>query len=240
MDSFIVFAKEPVPGRVKTRLTPPFTAEEAALLYTAFVEDVAATIASVAVPGDRKVLAAPGGASPVLGRIAAEHGFETAEQVGADLGERMKAAIAGELTRGAEAAILVGSDSPTLPSEAIREGLRRLHVTPRGARSPGSAILGPAGDGGYWLVGATGTVPDLFDGIAWSTRDVLATTLDCAAKSHTDLALLPFWYDVDDAAGVRLLDSHIEWFRGHGRTPAPKTAAALKALKAAHGGKLPG
>ena len=227
MDSFVVFAKEPVAGRVKTRLSPAVPAADAVRLYTAFVEDVCATMAGVALGGDRRVLAAPGGAGPVLERIAKVHGFEMAEQIGDDLGARMAHSLGMELSRGSRAVVLVGSDSPTLPAEAVREGVRRLHVTLPGASS---AVIGPAGDGGYWLIGAAGSVPDLFAGIPWSTRGVLSATLSRATQSGIDLALLPFWYDVDEIDDLKLLASHLRWATAQGRTVAPRTAAMLASI----------
>ena len=234
MDSYVVFAKEPESGKVKTRLTPPLLPEEAARLYTAFLHDVCAAMASCSSPGDRKVLAAPGRGGRTLESIAKEHGFDLVEQIGADLGARMKKALGDELAAGARAVLLVGSDSPSLPVEAVREGARRLK-----AASSASAVIGPAGDGGYWLIGAAGAVPDLFEGIAWSTRDVLAQTLSRAASRGVDLGLLPFWYDVDEIADVRLLEGHLAWSTSQGRSVAPRTAAALAALKAARGGIFP-
>ena len=219
MATGIVFAKEPEPGKVKTRLTPPFTPAEAVELYTAFVEDVCATVAAVA---ERRVLAAPGGPGPMLAAIAERHGFELAIQQGPDLGARMKHALGAELAHGADAVILVGSDSPTLPAAALREAIAVLGATKN------HAVIGPAGDGGYWLVGASGRVPDLFDGIAWSTRDVLSATLARAEATRTGLSLLPFWYDVDEVSDVRLLDAHLGWL---GKDVAPRTSAALAALK---------
>ena len=223
MDAWIVFAKEPESGRVKTRLSPAVAPEDAARLYTAFVEDVCAKVGAAAASGDRRVLAAPGGAGPVLERIAREQGFETAAQEGPDLGARMAHALGGELARGARAVLLLGSDSPTLPVAALAEARARL-AEPGAAR----AVLGPAGDGGYWLVGAAGGVPDLFDGIPWSTRDVLAATLERARVRGVELSLLGFWHDVDDVADLRLLAA---WIDFAGAAAAPRTGAALAALR---------
>jgi rSAM/selenodomain-associated transferase 1 len=225
VDSFIVFAKEPVPGEVKTRLTPPLAPEQAATLYTAFVEDTVATVARAADPGDRKVISAPNGPGPILTAIAGRHGFLTGDQQGDDLGARMRNAIAGEMSLGASAVVIVGSDSPTMPLDSLtraRELLRRK-----------GAVLGPAGDGGYWLIGAAGGIPDLFEGIRWSTRDVLLATLERARAHAIELGLLPFWYDVDDVQDLRLLAAHLEWLPDG--TIAPRTRAAVAALKASHG-----
>ncbi len=218
MDAYVVFAKEPKPGEVKTRLTPPLTPEQAAAVYEGFVDDVCATVAHASAKTDRRVLAAPGGAGPKLAAVAKRHGFETAAQEGADLGARMKHALAAELARGAKSVVLVGSDSPTLPAKEVANAAKL-------AASAG-AVIGPAGDGGYWLVACAGKVPDLFDGIPWSTRDVLAATLTRAKATKTRLALLPFWYDVDTVEDLRLLAAHAAHLDA-----APRTREAIATLR---------
>lgn len=221
MDSLIVFAKEPLSGEVKTRLTPPLPATEAAILYTAFVEDACATIAAASKSGDRRVLASPGGPGPVLARIAKEHGFETAAQEGADLGARIAHALGAELSRGANAVVLVGSDSPAMAVADVRDALRLVgEKTPR-------AVLGPARDGGYWLVGASGRVPDLFAGIPWSTPEVLPATLERARLRGVEIVLVRHGYDVDDAADLRFLEAELE----RNRDLAPRTRAAIANLR---------
>jgi len=232
VNSLIVFAKEPIAGTVKTRLTPALAAEDAVLLYTAFVEDTCATIASLASrkKGDRCVLAAPGGAGPGLSAIAKRLGFETAAQEGPDLGARMAHAIGAEIARGAKTVLLVGSDSPTLPRRSLRLARTRLRSAP-------AAVLGPSTDGGYWMVGASGEVPDLFTDIPWSTREVLPATLARARTRNVTLSLVQFWYDVDEAWDVRFLESHIAQL---GVRSAPRTAAALAALRSRNAGFFAG
>ncbi len=227
MTSFVVFAKEPIPGQVKTRLTPPLPPAVAAALYGAFVEDVAAAVVSAAREGDRRVLAAPDGPGPVLQAIAGRHGFEAAAQVGADLGARMSNALRAELRRGSDRVVLVGSDSPSILPAMLRQAVAALD-------DGVDAVLGPAGDGGYWLVGCARSVPDLFQGIPWSTRDVLATTLDRAKERGISISLLPFWYDVDDVADLRMLHAHLEWSSQAGRSTAPCTTAALAEFRRAN------
>lgn len=226
MNSLIVFAKEPRAGEVKTRLTPALSADEAALLYTAFVEDTCAVIAAASGEGDRRVLAAPGGPGPVLARIATEHGFETAAQEGADLGARMAHAIGSELARGAHAVVLVGSDSPAMAVTDVRDAARLA-----GEKAP-RAVLGPVRDGGYWLVGASGRVPDLFAGIPWSTPDVLPATLERARLRGVEMVLVRHGYDVDDAADLRFLEAELE----RNRDLAPRTRAAIADLRTRGGG----
>ena len=226
MYSLVVFAKEPVAGEVKTRLTPPLTSAEAAILYTAFVEDTCATIAAASEPGDRRVLAAPGGTGSVLARIAKEYGFETAAQEGADLGARMAHALGVELARGAHAAVVVGTDSPAMPAVDVRDALRLA-----GEKAP-RAVLGPARDGGYWLIGASGRMPDLFAGIPWSTPDVLPATLERAKLRGVEVVLARHGYDVDDAADLRFLEAELE------RNPSlsPRTRAAIAVLRSLDSG----
>lgn len=239
MRAWIVFAKEPGPGAVKTRMVPPLSGEQAARLCTAFVEDVCAAIASTAAPGDRRILAAPEGGGPVLAGIAARSGFSLGTQVGPDLGTRMRRALQDALGEGATAAVLVGSDIPTLPVDLLARAMRTLDEGPDGM-PPGvagdrpRAVIGPAGDGGYWLVGTGGGVPDLFDDVPWSTRDVLAATLARAARVGQPVDLLPFWYDVDDVHDLRLLDRHLCWMAAAGIERAPRTRAAVEALKASN------
>lgn len=222
--AWIVFAKEPTPGEVKTRLTPPLTGEQAATLYTAFVEDTCETVAAAAREGERRVLAAASEPGLGLRRIAKEHELALVTQSGDNLGTRMARAISVELDLGATSVILVGSDSPTMPREALEDAARLL-----AEKSP-RVVLGPARDGGYWLIGASGRVPDLFAGIPWSTGGVLTATLERARERDVELALVRQWYDVDDADGLRHLDAQLS------QTPpglSPRTRAAVAACKAA-------
>ena len=220
--TFLVFAKEPEPGRVKTRLCPPLTPDEAAELYTAFVEDTCALVRKHALRDDRVVLYAPGGAGPVLSRIAAEHGLETASQDGADLGARMANAMGAELARGAKSVLLLGTDSPQVRPAHLRLVQEQLGMGQE-------VVIGPALDGGYWCVGAFGRVPDLFEGIPWSTREVLAATLERGAANGTRISLGAWYYDVDDAATLRLLAAQV----AAGHPIPPRSAAAIAALRAA-------
>ncbi|HVO30043.1 MAG TPA: TIGR04282 family arsenosugar biosynthesis glycosyltransferase [bacterium] len=225
--SFLVFAKEPAPGAVKTRLSPPLAPVDAASLYAAFLEDVCATVAHASGKSDRRVLLAPDGPGPILTAIAKRYGFETAAQEGEDLGARMRHALAREIAGGTGGAVLVGSDSPTLTAESLRDAATRLCEEPR------SLVLGPAADGGYWLIGCAREVPDVFSGVEWSTRQVFAQTLSRARKLKLPVSLLPLFYDVDDAADLAFLDAHLSALPP---SDAPRTRAALAALKA----RLPG
>jgi glycosyltransferase A (GT-A) superfamily protein (DUF2064 family) len=93
--------------------------------------------------------------------------------------------------------VVVGSDSPTLPLEHVRLAFESLREH--------AAVLGPATDGGYYLVGAAGAVPPIFDGVSWSTAAVWLQTRERLDRSHASYAVLPEWYDVDELDDLRHL-----------------------------------
>jgi len=117
-------------------------------------------------------------------------------QRGADLGARMAHLAAELLADGHRAALLIGSDLPTLPAAHLTEASRAL--------APGAAdlVLGPAEDGGYYLIGLARPAPALFEGIAWSTAGVLEATRARARGLGLREHLLPPWYDVDTPADL--------------------------------------
>ncbi len=112
-------------------------------------------------------------------------------------GARLQRALNAGLAQGRRV-VLVGSDSPTLPPAIVRHAFTRLART--------DAVLGPATDGGYYLIGTRTALPDqLFRGMPWGTARVAEETLRRAAAAGMRVAVLPTWYDIDDAAGFRRL-----------------------------------
>ena len=139
-------------------------------------------------------------------------------QRGADLGERLLGATEDLLAAGFAGVCLINSDSPTLPAALLKRTVQALH-------SPGDRIvLGPAIDGGYYLIGLKHPYRPLFDGIPWSTNQVLAQTLARAAALRLPVAVLPTWYDVDDAGTLQLL---LHELFGHGVALATDGAPRL-------------
>lgn len=218
--ALVVFAKAPVAGQVKTRLTVSeaggprgLSTEEAAALHAAFVRDVCERGARVGF-GRRFLYVAGDLAHPRLVEIASSAGYELRAQEGADLGARMHHAIAQEL-RDAAAVVLIGTDSPTLVGRYLEQAGSCL------AAGEGDVVLGPAIDGGYYLIGARREVPELFaPGIAWSTDHVLTETLRrlrALVKSQPGFGvrLLPPFYDVDTPADLaRLVADLSSWAGG--------------------------
>ncbi|HZI89132.1 MAG TPA: TIGR04282 family arsenosugar biosynthesis glycosyltransferase [Candidatus Polarisedimenticolia bacterium] len=183
-----LFAKAPVAGRVKTRLVPPLTHEDAARVARASLEDTARRIAAaVSVPW---TLFLDGEPDESTRRLADETGIGLLPQEGDGLGSRLTAAFRVMRSRGARRVLAIGSDSPTLDPERIREAIESLAVC--------ELTLGPTEDGGYYLIGMSGAHESVFEEIPWGSADTAAATLDRARTKGLSVRLLSPWYDLDD------------------------------------------
>ena len=233
--------KAPRPGASKTRLTPPLTPQEAAAISSCFLRDTTANIA--------QTVAACGAESPSAGiavytPVGMEEafagllpdGFCLVAQRGEPFGERLLHGVEDLLALGYGSVCLIDSDSPTLPAEALRLAVSAL------ARPGDRLVLGPSEDGGYYLIGLKHAHPRLFADIAWSTDKVTPQTLARAAELGLEVVELPTWYDVDDAATLRMLCDELLGFDGALAGPedvqgfgAPRTREFLSAILAAEG-----
>jgi rSAM/selenodomain-associated transferase 1 len=217
-----VMTKAPQAGRVKTRLTPPLSPEEAAALNTCFLRDTAAAIAQTA-DGKRAqgiAVYTPVGAEAAYTGILPDN-FQLVPQRGVALGQRLAAATDDLIQLGFDSLCLIDSDSPTVPETAFTQAVDFL------ARAEDSVVLGPSDDGGYYLIGLKKLHRRLFDEIDWSTNRVLEQTIEAASEIEVPVQLLPTWYDVDDRATLsRLCD---ELFGADGRA-APSTREFLSEL----------
>ena len=195
-----VMAKTPRAGKVKTRLQPPLSAEEAAALNVCFLRDTAENIATVAKEGGAQGLICftPAGDEAAFDRLLPE-GFALIAQRGDGFGERLLNAAGDILSCGFGAVCLIDSDSPTLPSRALRVAVAEL-------AGPGErVVVGPSEDGGYYLIGMKRVESRVFERIRWSTNHVYAETVERVRQTGTKLVELPKWYDVDDAATLAVL-----------------------------------
>src|SRR6266478_8915318 len=194
-----LMAKVPFAGPVKTRLTPPLSPEEAATLSTCFLRDMTTNVLGLNGSGtEAVVLYTPADAETFLHSLLPD-GCKLVAQRGETLGERLINAAAELLSNGFESVCLINSDSPTLPGEFLRTATSLL------AQDGDRVVLGPSEDGGYYLIGLKHPHHELFERIAWSTAEVLSHTIERAADINLPVELLPTWYDVDDAATLRLL-----------------------------------
>jgi uncharacterized protein len=224
-----IMAKAPRSGQVKTRLVPPLTHDQASLLSQCFVRDVAASIARAAQthPGRVHGLAVylPRGEEQAFAGLLPE-GFRLLPQRGSDLGERLFHATQDLLSAGFHSVCLVNADSPTLPTSLLREAALAL-------QAPGDrVVIGPATDGGYYLIGLKGLHRRLFEGISWSTPEVFAQTLERIRELSLEVRVLPEWYDVDDRQTLALLCRELFGANGGGARDGPggSTRALLETL----------
>ncbi|HTM01624.1 MAG TPA: TIGR04282 family arsenosugar biosynthesis glycosyltransferase [Candidatus Omnitrophota bacterium] len=192
-DAVALFAKTPRPGTVKTRLSPPLSPDEAAAVARVCLEETLRRFPA-AVPASW-TLFLDGALEPWLARLAANRGVAIAAQGDGDLGARLDRAFRALHEGGARRAVAIGADSPTLEPARIASALERLDRA--------DAVLGPARDGGYYLIGIRPGREAIFSGIPWGTPGVADATRRRAAESGWTVAELPEWYDVDDAEGLR-------------------------------------
>jgi len=187
--ALLIFAKQPVPGKVKTRLSPPLLPEEAAGLYLCMLGDVLSRAATL--PDVEKFLFFDGGDDALeyfRGRCPA---MTCIPQRGKELGERMENALREVFSMGNGAAVVIGTDSPDLPLAFIASAFARLEQGENGV------VVGPSEDGGYYLVGMARLHRRLFRNIPWSSDRVMEETLKSAADAEIAVSLLPLWRDVD-------------------------------------------
>lgn len=222
-----VMTKAPQAGKVKTRLTPPLSSEEAAALNTCFLRDTAAAIARTVKLGTARGIAVytPVGAEEAYAGILPEE-FELVPQRGDSFGERLVFATEDLLRLGFDSVCLIDSDSPTVPQQAFAEAVELL------SDATDSIVLGPSDDGGYYLIGLKKLHRELFEDIDWSTDRVLEQTIQRAREIEVPVHLLPTWYDVDDRATLHRLCQ--EFFGANGTAspgyPAPATRQFLDEL----------
>lgn len=187
MNALLVVAREPVPGSTKTRLCPPLTPGEAARLYEMFLLDTLEIMRQV--PGaDRFIVYLPEGAEGYFRALAPD--FKLIPQIGSSLGVRLDNALSHCLKGDYKHAVIMDSDSPSLPSEYVRMAFSKL------AGSDG--VIGPCEDGGYYLIGLNRPAPSLLRNVQMSTSKVMADTLVLAKNEGLRMSQLPEWYDVDD------------------------------------------
>ncbi len=201
-----IFAKQPIPGQVKTRLCPPFTPEAAAALFLCSLQETVERMQT----SDNYDL--------VICYSGAREWFETTfpgvlllPQQGADLGARMAAALADFLGRNYSCAVLIGSDSPDLPIGLVEQAFSVLQQV--------EVVLAPATDGGYVLIGEAIHHPEIFSGIKWSSDEVLEESLRRIDRLGIRAEQLSGWDDLDDRMSLR---------RFLKRSPESRTATYLQ------------
>lgn len=208
-DTLLVVAKQPAPGQTKTRLCPPLTSFQAAELYECFLRDTLDAMREV--PGVEPVIGyLPDDAQDYFHQLAPD--MSLIRQRGSSLGERLDDLLKQAITGGSQKAVVMDSDSPTLPADYLSMAFEQLTET--------DVVLGPTTDGGYYLIGVKQPQPRLLRQVQMSTSHVLADTLALAKASSLSVSLLPTWYDVDTIADLRRLEGEIAEMSANGRAAA--------------------
>lgn len=194
-----VVAKKPEPGRVKTRMTPPLSPEQAAALSELCLRAKLSVAREAAKQAGAEVVlvVTPDEAAADRDAFGAEAGEKVWAQGDGDLGERLSRALRTAADEGFDRVLFLGMDSPTLSADQVRGAIRALDEA--------EVAAGPTDDGGYWTIGFRASRSKslvevsgpLLTGIDWGSDRVFAQTIAAAERSGTDLARLPAWYDLD-------------------------------------------
>lgn len=198
-----IFAKQPCAGTAKTRLAQATSAEWARRVAEAFLEDTLDRFANV--PVCRNVVYSPSDAAGYFSRLVNGR-YELQPQSGGDLGQRLQAFVDDARRRNFTRMVAIGTDSPTLPVDYVEQAFALLDNK--------DAVIGPACDGGFYLIGLGLTTMPLFANIPWSTSNVLSKTIERVTMQS--LALLPPWYDVDTLDDWQMLCGHVKAMRAAG------------------------
>lgn len=224
MQTLGLFAKYPQPGLVKTRLAGWIGPLEAADLAVAMTADLLERFRTTA---DQRWL----GYAPAMPeaeeyfRQAAGANWILWAQPDVDLGARMQSFFVAANPGPEDAAVLIGSDSPSLPQAVVAEAFAKLRDA--------DCVVGPATDGGYYLIGCRGAPAAIFTDVNWSQPTVLLQTVQLAIRHGLRLAELPPWYDIDTLQDLQMLAGHLQLSEAAGGgVTAPRTRLELDSLLA--------
>ncbi|MDP1770597.1 MAG: TIGR04282 family arsenosugar biosynthesis glycosyltransferase [Nitrospirota bacterium] len=227
--ALVIFAKAPIPGEVKTRLCPPLTPDEAATLHGSFVLDMLErsklAVAKLQLPFHRYLACSPSSELVFFKIMEERQNVHLLDQIGEDLGQRMHRTSVDLFAKGYKHVIIVGTDIPTLPLSVYQEAFALL------GRS--DVVLGPAIDGGYYLIGLKQPTEKLFTGVPWSTDQVLAVTQQKAKTLGLSVGLTTAWRDVDTIADLQSLTTECQEDNKkpkQDRTFSMRTAGTLQLL----------
>jgi rSAM/selenodomain-associated transferase 2/rSAM/selenodomain-associated transferase 1 len=189
LEKIIIFTRYPLPGKTKTRLIPVLGAQGAADLQRRMAEHVIAEAKNLAARRGVALEICCEGGNEALFRKWLGNRFSYREQSAGDLGTRMDVAFKDAFLEGNKRVLLVGTDLPGLSDKILETALEDLQHH--------DAVLGPARDGGYYLVGLKQRVPSLFLGIPWGTQEVLAQTMEIVHRKGLSVKLLELLNDID-------------------------------------------
>ena len=217
MNGLVVLAREPTPGRVKSRLARDITPDRAAALYRAFIQDTLEMCSRVTV-ATTWIAHTPDEAEGVFASLGGP-GVRLLPQGEGDLGDRLDRLFRRLFDDGCERVVVLGSDAPTLPARIVAQAFESLRDK--------EVVIGPCLDGGYYLLGLVQPFPAILEGISWGTREVLSQTVERVEESGRSLEMLPPWYDVDTVTELGLLKAQLMGLRVSGGEDLPRHTFAL-------------
>lgn len=185
----IVFVRYPKANQVKTRLIPALGAERAAFLYQQMAEHTLAQVRKLNVlePLSVQIWFTGGSIAQMKTWLGDDLDYQT--QPEGDLGDRLSQAFQTAFNQGHQLVVAIGTDCPSLSASILDQGFRTLKHH--------RLILGPATDGGYYLIGMQQLYPEVFNGISWGTFEVLNQTVNIAEELGLEIAYLPTLTDID-------------------------------------------
>jgi rSAM/selenodomain-associated transferase 1 len=231
--ALFIVARAPVAGQTKTRLGAVIGHEAATVLYQAFLQDLGARFTRAAARDGYDLYwfyAAPCGLSEAEFAASVPSGAGFIRQHEGDFAARLWQGFQAVRGRGYERIVVIGSDSPHLPAAWVAQAFAALERD--------EVVLGPARDGGYYLLGQRGTPVDLFSGITMSTSTVYAETLARAQAAGLRVALTPATFDIDEVDDLNRLREALYKAPSAEADPAPETQRLLSTLTA-HAGDAP-
>lgn len=189
----IVFAKAPLAGFAKTRLASVIGDEAAAALASRMLSEAVAQAVAAGV-GDVEICCAPDTSHAQFAIEQALHQLSLTSQGDGDLGERMSSAFERALNTHRHV-IIIGTDTPGLQATHLQQAANALTTH--------DAVFAPAHDGGYVMLGLSRAMPTVFEGVAWSTSEVMAQTREKLAELNAKCFELPVFFDIDEASDLR-------------------------------------
>jgi rSAM/selenodomain-associated transferase 1 len=183
----LIFVKAPVPGRVKRRLQPEISPDDAVYLYKAMTKDIVTRFRDAFFCHVMIMCWPPDSIHEMQRWLGGP--YEFIPQEGSDLGERMLHAFEGAFRNGYRKAAIIGSDIPTLTVDSVKETFSQLNSY--------DIVLGPSLDGGYYLIGLRGNYPKLFEGVDWGSGSVREQTLHAAVSLRLTVHQLETRRDID-------------------------------------------
>jgi rSAM/selenodomain-associated transferase 1 len=203
-NALIVFVRTPESGRVKTRLQRDLGKAETFKTYKSFITETL-NICDRIRGADKFLGCFPTTKDLFLKGLSKKHKLRLFDQTGRDLGEKFINAFNDRFKEGYKKVVIIGSDSPTIPVDYIKQAFKHLDKN--------DFILGPCTDGGYYLVGAKKISKGIFKGIPWDSSEVLNRTLDKLYSNKGRFYLLPFWYDIDDISDLEFYKRHLRYLK---------------------------